>query len=312
MNRIDSDLASVQDLLRIEGTKDAREAARRCARRLLATVNSVEAISLPMDVETLASFARVRDVIPVDGLDVAGLVRPHPSAPESALLIETRASDSQERQRFTCAHEVAHTLMPGFWVNPSRSRSDKVTGQFPGNSPLEAVCDVAASELLLPETLVRPWLGGRRAGMEMVVELSAVADASLAACGRRMVDLSPMPIAYVTFSERLSKREQQQADWLAQQPTLPGFDEPATPTAKFRLDEFYGGTGFPYLPKHKSVESDAFGECLEAARPISGKLEMVFDDITRSFSISVLYAPMKLRGVLQSRFIALLMPPANG
>jgi Zn-dependent peptidase ImmA (M78 family) len=66
---------------------------------------------------------------------------------------------------------------------------DLATGQFDTDKEEELLCDIAASELLLPGSLVRP--AARASGwcLETVLELSERFDASREATARRLVDL---------------------------------------------------------------------------------------------------------------------------
>jgi hypothetical protein len=308
MTRAEDDLAAVRELKRLEHTQDLGLAARRCVLPLLESATDLGGICLPVDLDTIASIAQVREVRPVDDLSVAGLVRPHPDS-DRALLIETRASDLYERQRFTIAHEIAHTRMPGFWADPSRSRTDRATGEFPRNSPLEVACDVAASEILLPRSLAESWMEGRPFDMVSLTDLAAEGEVSLSACGRRLVDLCPAPLAFVSISERLSKTELAAVRRLELQPTLPGFDAAEPPEPKFRIDEFYAERRFPFLPRHKSVSSGGFDVAREHGCAVQDVLEVEFDDRGYSFQVSILFAPMKVQGELRDRYLALITLP---
>jgi hypothetical protein len=305
MTSVETDLVAVRELKRAAGTPDLALAARRAVLPLLERAAALGPLRLPVDLNLVASLAQVREIAEVEGLGVAGLVRPHPAS-DSALLIETRASDRYERKRFTVAHEIAHSRMPGFWDNPSRSRSDRVTGQFPDRLPLEAACDIAASEILLPESIVAPWLAGKRYDATTLSDLAMEAEASLSACGRRLVDLSAEPLAFVTFSERLSKTEQRAAEQLALQPALPGFETASLPEPKYRIDESCSRHGFPFLPRHKSAESDIFARARGDGYAVDGEVVIEIDGRDRAFPASVLFAPMRVDGDLRDRFLALL------
>jgi hypothetical protein len=305
MASAEADRRAVAELKRAAGTQDLGVAAREAVLPLLNQVSALGALRLPMNLALVASLAQIRDINEVEGLPVAGLVRPHPEA-STALLVETRASDRYERRRFTIAHEIGHSRMPGFWEDPSRSRSDAETGRFPNQSPLEAACDLAASEILLPESIVKPWLRTRPFDVTTLVDLATEAEASLSACGRRLVDLSPEPLAFVTFSERLSKSEQRVVEQLATQPALPGFDPAPLPEPKYRIDESASRGGFPYLPRHKSAQSDIFLNARRDDCPVAGEVAMELGGKDWLFRASVLFAPMKIGGELNDRFLAVL------
>ncbi|MGH2819385.1 MAG: ImmA/IrrE family metallo-endopeptidase, partial [Actinomycetota bacterium] len=142
-----------------------------------------------MDVRLLASFRGAR---------VEEAEQPHVGIliwDGQRLLIRVRASDSEERRRFTVCHEICHTFFPGFRESP-RTRTDRDVERFDPRDPEEYLCDHGAAELLLP----RPWLlpsVPKDFTLDDVIEIAARSRASIEAAAQRCVDLSTRPVAVV-------------------------------------------------------------------------------------------------------------------
>lgn len=116
-------------------------------------------------------------------------------AATGCLEIRLRESDHPRRRRFSGFHEVSHTFMPGYQLqmqwrcDPPLADRTKID--------LEALCDVGASELLLPRRMVSPDLAAGDFGMQTVFDLSEVYEASLQATGHRIVDLWPEDVMFL-------------------------------------------------------------------------------------------------------------------
>lgn len=146
---------------------------------------------VPVDVRRLASFRGAR-VIEAEQ-QPAGLLQ----WDASRLTIRVRASDSEERRRFTVCHEVCHTFMPGFRQTP-RTRADLDVECFDRRDPEEYLCDLGAAELLLPRADIAGLL---RADFTIddILILATHFRASIEATALRCVGLSPQPVAIVVL-----------------------------------------------------------------------------------------------------------------
>jgi hypothetical protein len=97
----------------------------------------------PVDLTKLARQQEIRE-IRVDRSVLNGELRRLKSG---GYVVRLDARDSEERRRFTLAHEIAHTLLI--------SSSDKTALHNCEDERTEELCDFAGAELLVPDQLLR-------------------------------------------------------------------------------------------------------------------------------------------------------------
>ncbi|MBI4728134.1 MAG: ImmA/IrrE family metallo-endopeptidase [Acidobacteria bacterium] len=142
---------------------------------------------VPVDVRALASFRGA--LVEEADQPYAGLL----TWDGARLVITVCASDSPERRRFTVCHEVCHTFLPGFREAP-RTRLDRDVERFDHREPEEYLCDLGASELLLPRETFSGILP-RSFGLDDVLRLASHFRASIEAAAIRCAALSIEPVA---------------------------------------------------------------------------------------------------------------------
>lgn len=106
--------------------------------------------------------------------------------------IVVNANDSQERQRFTVCHELAHIVLGlpsdhkalAWWSYAKRPLS-------------EILCDIFAAELLLPYGLFKPLAEDSGIGLDAVEDLASRFLASISATGSRFGAVISSPCAFV-------------------------------------------------------------------------------------------------------------------
>ncbi len=93
--------------------------------------------------------------------------------------IVLNSADSRQRQRFSCNHEVGHT----FFIEHSprlRARQSQSIGTSNSEDPEEErLCDVAATELLLPWRHFTDCLSERVLSVTTIIDLAFLFDASI-------------------------------------------------------------------------------------------------------------------------------------
>jgi hypothetical protein len=171
-------------------SKDPEAVVARYAADLLSEWKLAD---LPIHVDALASALGIRRQIA--SFPFAGRVYVEPSG---QLVMDLNADDPAPRQRFTCGHEIMHTLFPGF-RRESRYRLDATTGATDlRRGEEEYLCDRGAAELLMPTTQIAD--SYRLSGGLMAVEqLARDAEVSLEAAGNRLVGLETSPSVFMVL-----------------------------------------------------------------------------------------------------------------
>lgn len=106
--------------------------------------------------------------------------------------ISVNEKDRPERRRFTICHELAHIVL-GL---PSE-HSAVPWWSYVKRSPNEIVCDVFATELLLPYPLFKPLVDKAEIGFAAIADLAKQFEASRTATGSRFATLTQTPCAFV-------------------------------------------------------------------------------------------------------------------
>jgi hypothetical protein len=216
---------------------DDRKLVARVADGLLLELDARAPIKLGM-VASLQGIATVRRC----ALPNAGCLLTNPDT--GRLEIRLRASDHPRRQRFSGFHEVAHTFMPGYQLQMQLRCDPPILDRT--RIDLESLCDIGASELLLPERLFAADLRHAPFSMDTVSRLSDVYDASLQATAHRVVDLWPEDALFVLADVRTKPTERH--------------DREAIP--KLRVSYAWAQGRWPFILRHKSI---APGDALERA-----------------------------------------------
>lgn len=109
-----------------------------------------------------------------------------------AAIISVEANDALGRQRFSLGHELAH------WINDVRRGSFKCANADIGPqnaeaADIEAVANIYASQLVLPDYMVDPWMQGKRMTLNAAIEMHDEFKASITASAIKMVKRSESP-----------------------------------------------------------------------------------------------------------------------
>lgn len=150
---------------------------------------------LPVDVVGLASMRGIR-VEKVQANDWEGRVYVDP---RGRPIIEVNGRHALARQRFTVAHELAHTAFPGFTAD-RRYRVDEDLGSAPfarNRSEEERLCDWGAGMLLMPDDLI--WSYRADQGLRAVEKLARDAKVSLEAAANRLIEASRKPAVFIVL-----------------------------------------------------------------------------------------------------------------
>ena len=162
-----------------------KEAILSAARRLLDRVG-LEA-SAPVGLLALARDMGITGVQYIQDGPEGMLVR-H----DSGYVIGVNARRPSTRQRFTIAHEIAHQLVNQTFLTGSARIEARQTSFFKSQSSngyIERLCNIAASELLLPEVLLqKDDLVSASPSLDMLWKIARSYHVSLEAAGIRLID----------------------------------------------------------------------------------------------------------------------------
>lgn len=110
-------------------------------------------------------------------------------------IISVEESDNEGRKRFSLGHELAH------WINDSRKgfncASDVIGPQNAEAASVEANANVYASQLVLPDYMVTPWVRGRKITLSVAAELGETFRASVTASAIKLVKRCELPACVV-------------------------------------------------------------------------------------------------------------------
>jgi hypothetical protein len=98
------------------------------------------------------------------------------------------------RARFTHAHEIGHILVSGA-SGLRENKQDAETGMYRRDvNEEEYLCDVAASELLMPTSVFHPFVATRPLSLGAIVDIAEAFETSLEAAAYSDAIRPPIPI----------------------------------------------------------------------------------------------------------------------
>jgi Zn-dependent peptidase ImmA (M78 family) len=120
--------------------------------------------------------------------------------------IKINAIHSPQRQNFSCAHEMAHTF---FFEEEGRVLIERLTredGKKTAKDWEEYLCDIAASELLMPLQMFRGYAARYDFGIHSLIPLSRIFNTSLSPTAIRLCDVNPKR-CFVVYWETAESNE---------------------------------------------------------------------------------------------------------
>ncbi len=148
----------------------------------------------PVDLGKLARRQQIRE-IRIDDSVVNGELR---RLKNGGYLVRLDARDSEPRRRFTLAHEIAHTLLATNGDRTALDCSDK---------NVEDLCNLAAAELLVPDTILRR--SSVQLDIRSVLALARKFSCSLEAAAWKLLNLPGFRGALLLWKIEKSERKVQ-------------------------------------------------------------------------------------------------------
>jgi hypothetical protein len=164
--------------------------------------------------EELAHFQRVESICREDLGELSGVLVPS----ERSFIIKLNATHSPQRQSYSCAHEIAHT----FFIDDDGKRLydelNKRYGEKIAKSKEEELCDIAASELLMPSPLFKKYAAYYNFDIRSLVHLSRIFNTSISSTALKLCELSPRAcfVVYWTLNSPATFNDMSlQPSWLS-------------------------------------------------------------------------------------------------
>lgn len=254
----------------------------------------------PFDPFVLAELQGIRVSAGPPGMPNDALIRPLSSGD---LEIVWSPAAPLARRNFSVFHEIGHTLFPDCF-ELVRHRRDR--DRFDPDRELEGLCDMAASELLMPDPEFPGDLAKRGGLAAAAVEaLAARYAASREAVARRAVALQRAPCLAVFLSERHKPADGVKVEQGA-------FDFYEAPAKKLRIDYTVssGAARSVIAPRHKSVpDNSCTYTALREGRAASGGVETWTVGGGRELSGRVDALPLSTTPEGDARVLALVALP---
>lgn len=116
-------------------------------------------------------------------------------------VISIEERDNAGRRNFSLGHELAH------WINDTKKSSfscsaDAIGPQNAETKSVEAAANYYASQLVLPDYMVKPWMTGKKINLSVATELAATFSASVTASAIKLVKRSENPACVVCHNQR--------------------------------------------------------------------------------------------------------------
>lgn len=153
-------------------------------------ISKVKSLKVPIVLEDyLAEAKAVMTVVNNLAQDEAGMCM----SKDGQHFIFVNGKDTPERQRFTVCHELGHIVL-GL---PSTHANGFNLYSYRQRDPNEILCDVYASELLLPLKLFRPRLSSLEVCFRSIEALADEFEASITSTGSRFAVHNPERCAFI-------------------------------------------------------------------------------------------------------------------
>jgi len=136
----------------------------------------------------------IKRIIPANlGQTSAILLRFH-----DGYVIKVNQNHNLARQNFSCAHEIGHTLFSELklerYTNSIEYRTfDPDSEREAREKAKEHLCDIAATEILLPEFVFRKYLSGFGVSVHTIERLANIFKSSIRAVAWRIAEVSEEP-----------------------------------------------------------------------------------------------------------------------
>ena len=143
--------------------------------------------------EEYARLLGIKEILKADFEESAVLLRFH-----DGYVIKVNKNHSLARQNFSCAHEIGHVLLSELNLEPCIEEAEFRTFNPQAHTMTRArakerLCDAAATELLMPETVFKKYLSGFGASINSIGQMANIFRVSIRAAAIRIAEISAEP-----------------------------------------------------------------------------------------------------------------------
>ncbi|MDO8716357.1 MAG: ImmA/IrrE family metallo-endopeptidase [Dehalococcoidales bacterium] len=158
----------------------------------------------------LENLARIKGVSKIEEADLSDtsaiLMRC-----QEGYIIKVNKNHHPVRQRFSCAHEIGHLLfddlrLEGFVSNVEHRTSNPHIQTRPRDNVKERLCDIAATELLMPESVFRKYLANVGVSVNSVERLAHTFGVSIPSSAIRITEVSLEGCLALLWQPRLRRK----------------------------------------------------------------------------------------------------------
>ena len=254
-----------------EGTQDPEEIIRSLVRNKLDEAKNSGWSGPPFDPRILASIMGIqceesRKLVHSEDAELH-------STSAGRLVIRYNPDKPKTRQNFSIAHEISHTFFPEY---QDKYKARHKVGRFDPSSEVEFLCDLGASEIILPAPDFDLDVIQKDISLESLEELSTLYEASEEASAIRMIKTDRYPCALMVLDYSHKPTELSKIEQTKRQLNL--FDDCSSesPSMKLRVQYCIPSKQFSdFIPPDKSIpESSPLHDVSVTQEPFQGDVAL--------------------------------------
>lgn len=148
----------------------------------------------PFLAEELAPLQGIKEIVKTDLKTDLGEIDALLIRHQDGYIIKVNANQHPVKQNFSCAHEIGHTFLHEL-NRPLSSDDDEFRETNPNNvgKDKERLCNIAAAELLMPESVFKRYLAGFGVSVNSIERLANTFRVSIPSTAIRIAEVSMEP-----------------------------------------------------------------------------------------------------------------------
>ena len=270
-------------------SQDPKEIIRNLVRNELAEAKNIGWSGPPFDPRILASIMGIECEASREVLTHSEDAELHPIADDRAI-IRYNPDRPRVRQNFSIAHEITHTLFPGY---KEQCQARHKIGRFNPSREVEFLCDIGASEIILPSPEFDLEVRRRGISLESLEELSKLYETSKEASAIRMITTNHYPCAIIVLNYRHKPTELSQIEKAKYQLNFFNDCSSGLPPMKLRVQFCVSSKQFSaFIPNDKSIdESSPLYKVSVTQEPFQGNFVLDLENQSLEFYAEAVALP---------------------